>query len=348
MKTIRTAFIIFALLCTLLALPVSETYAQFSGKVLFVTVTATARDSMVRQRFVDWGLTYDLMDIATFKAAVPHDTVLAKYKFVYISEACKSADLNNARGLNAPIFTHKSYMAPKAVAGWCAGAAQNVLTTGTVEILDGTHPLAGSYATGDTVQLVTGTSATKYINYFPKDPLVPMLNIAKVRGDASNTQLVVVGIEKGTPVYATASEPTPSLPLKARVAIVGINSEANAYMTEGSWKLAKAGVQWVLENPTSANEDASRINGFELEQNYPNPFNPATTIQYSVGSPQPTVVSLKIFDALGREAAMLVNEEKTSGRYTVSFNASSLPSGTYFYELRAGDYREVKKMVVLK
>jgi hypothetical protein len=76
---------------------------------------------------------------------------------------------------------------------------------------------------------------------------------------------------------------------------------------------------------------------FALEQNYPNPFNPTTTIKYDVAGVrgQPSVVSLKIFDVLGREVSVLVNERKEPGSYTVTFDASALTSGVYFYRLQA-------------
>jgi photosystem II stability/assembly factor-like uncharacterized protein len=88
------------------------------------------------------------------------------------------------------------------------------------------------------------------------------------------------------------------------------------------------------------------LNTFSLIQNYPNPFNPNTTITYSI--PIAGKVSLKIFDVLGNEIATLVNEEKTTGNYTVNFDASNLTSGVYFYRIQAGDYVETKKMIYLK
>ena len=78
----------------------------------------------------------------------------------------------------------------------------------------------------------------------------------------------------------------------------------------------------------------------------PNPFNPTTTIHYSVGTYGHT--SLRVFDVLGREVAILVNEAKPAGSYEVTFDASSLASGMYFYRLEAGAFREVKKLILLK
>ena len=83
-----------------------------------------------------------------------------------------------------------------------------------------------------------------------------------------------------------------------------------------------------------------------LAQNYPNPFNPVTTIKYSV--PQGDIASIKVYDLLGREVAVLVNEYKPTGTYSVEFNASRFASGVYFYQLQAGNFVEVKKMILLR
>jgi Ca-activated chloride channel family protein len=85
---------------------------------------------------------------------------------------------------------------------------------------------------------------------------------------------------------------------------------------------------------------------FQLAQNYPNPFNPSTTISYSL--PKTAIVMLRIFNTLGQEVALLVYERKEAGIYQVTWNASNVPSGIYFYRLQAGEYVETKKMVLLR
>jgi hypothetical protein len=85
---------------------------------------------------------------------------------------------------------------------------------------------------------------------------------------------------------------------------------------------------------------------YTLEQNYPNPFNPSTTIRYTV--PAKSMVTLRIYNLLGQEVESLVNMEQGTGSYFVQYNASRLSTGVYFYELRAGDYRDIKKMLLLK
>ncbi|MFA4923989.1 MAG: T9SS type A sorting domain-containing protein, partial [Ignavibacteriaceae bacterium] len=120
-------------------------------------------------------------------------------------------------------------------------------------------------------------------------------------------------------------------------------------------------------SPTLVEELNLSDKSFSLSQNYPNPFNPSTIISYQIapvnlpdpdlsGGETSVLVNLKIFDFLGNEIATLVNEEQQAGNYSVKFDATnhqqqttnSLPSGVYFYQLRAGDFLQTKKMIYLK
>lgn len=85
---------------------------------------------------------------------------------------------------------------------------------------------------------------------------------------------------------------------------------------------------------------------FSLGQNYPNPFNPATTINYRI--PEISNVELSVVDILGNRVALLVNEVKAAGNYDVTFDASNLPSGVYFYQIKTDNYTNIKKMMLLK
>jgi hypothetical protein len=92
---------------------------------------------------------------------------------------------------------------------------------------------------------------------------------------------------------------------------------------------------------------------WSLEQNYPNPFNPTTTINYTVAGPSGqglgnSDVRLVVYDLLGREVAVLVNERKAPGSYDVRFDATDLASGVYVYRLTAGNFVDSRKMILLK
>ncbi len=115
--------------------------------------------------------------------------------------------------------------------------------------------------------------------------------------------------------------------------------------------------EWVNAGGTTeviAGQGIELPSGYNLYQNYPNPFNPSTTIKYSI--PEESLVSLKIYNAVGEEVLNLFNDIKPAGDYEIVFNASTLPSGIYFYNLQASDSRsgsglsfsEIKKMVLLK
>ena len=93
-------------------------------------------------------------------------------------------------------------------------------------------------------------------------------------------------------------------------------------------------------------DDVKPTYGFTLLQNHPNPFNPSTTIKFSV--PQSGNVSIKVFDIRGGEIATLVDDYKQSGSYEISFNASNLSSGIYFYRMVSRNFFETKKMLLLK
>ncbi len=107
---------------------------------------------------------------------------------------------------------------------------------------------------------------------------------------------------------------------------------------------------------TNIKETENIAADFELMQNYPNPFNPITKIKYTIpymhspllGGARGGLVTLKVFDLLGRVVATLINETKQPGEYEVEFNATQLSSGVYFYQLKAGEFIQTKKMTLLK
>lgn len=96
----------------------------------------------------------------------------------------------------------------------------------------------------------------------------------------------------------------------------------------------------------SANDNSALPKNYYLNQNYPNPFNPNTIISYSL--PKAGLVTLKVYDILGREVTTLVNSREAAGNYKINFNAEKLSSGVYFYRLRSGSFSDTKKLILLK
>ena len=137
-------------------------------------------------------------------------------------------------------------------------------------------------------------------------------------------------------------------------ALIGrINNQSNS-MKVGFWEQVGS-----LITDVDAIDIKLLPNQFYLYQNYPNPFNPSTKIRYTipaVGTSLMKFVQLKVYDVLGNEVATLVNEEKSAGSYEVEFQSAiggsvgslQLASGIYFYQLLAGDFASVKKMLLLK
>jgi len=97
---------------------------------------------------------------------------------------------------------------------------------------------------------------------------------------------------------------------------------------------------------TDIGDNSTNLVSYRLYDNYPNPFNPSTSIKYSL--PEANFTTLKIFDALGNEVAVLVDELKSAGTYQVEFNATTLSSGIYYYTIQAGSFNETKKMILMK
>jgi hypothetical protein len=106
-------------------------------------------------------------------------------------------------------------------------------------------------------------------------------------------------------------------------------------------------IEW-LSSPTNVEQESSGNLPveFALLQNYPNPFNPVTTIKFSV--PELSPVTIKVFDVLGNEVSVILDEVKPAGNYKVNYDASESSSGIYFYQMKAGNFISVKKMSILK
>ena len=105
-------------------------------------------------------------------------------------------------------------------------------------------------------------------------------------------------------------------------------------------------ILFVNDGVVNISEEESVPAEFYLSQNYPNPFNPITNFEFRISDFG--FVSLKVYDLLGREVAVLIDEEKSAGEYEVEFNGEGLSSGMYFYTLKAGNFTDTKKMILLK
>ena len=122
--------------------------------------------------------------------------------------------------------------------------------------------------------------------------------------------------------------------------------KSDGYVSEDGWYVDDINIIAYEFVPSLGEPLTEVVSEYSLEQNYPNPFNPTTEIEFRI--PEARHITLKLFDVLGNEVAVLINEQKTSGIYKVTFNASNLPSGVYFYTLQTGSFVSTKKMILLK
>ena len=140
---------------------------------------------------------------------------------------------------------------------------------------------------------------------------------------------------------------------RSAISYITLNSGTNyivvstAYNTgRGNWKdsIYGPGIITIITNVQQVGNIVPTE--YKLSQNYPNPFNPTTKINFAI--PKQGFVNLKIYDVLGREVRTLVSEVKTPGYYIVDLNAEELSSGVYFYKLSAGNFTDVKRMMLIK
>jgi hypothetical protein len=189
-----------------------------------------------------------------------------------------------------------------------------------------------------------GGEASVYI----ADPLVCTLNWGIGNLDADpvfeNPLILDYHLDDSSPCIGTAVD---------SIEVNGVMCYCPLYDIEGNPRPNPAGSvpdMGAFESPLAVSgiEDyLSQVpKTYSLEQNFPNPFNPNTIIKYSI--PLTSNVVIKVFDILGNEMEKLVDEEKSAGIYELTWYAEYLPSGVYFYRIKAGDFIQTKKMMLVK
>ena len=181
--------------------------------------------------------------------------------------------------------------------------------------------LLGSFLAFDSDTLLNNKEI--FINYSPYSSVDVLINISSTPGN---------DIKPGIGYLNFAYDST-------KIVIIWEHTENN-----------KTDIWWAVSPfhllPMAINNIENIKSNFVLYQNYPNPFNPSTIIKYQV--PEAGLVTLKVYDVLGREVKILVNQAKFLGEYSVQFDASALPSGVYFYSIIVGDFHQTKKMILMK
>ena len=170
--------------------------------------------------------------------------------------------------------------------------------------------------------------------------IVNALYVISAGGDSLGS--VILDQNKGSGIWTSLGRYT--LPANVQIQVQVIDNSPPA--SDRVLRADAIKFQLVPLTPVADKPLSGIITDFILSQNFPNPFNPTTTIAYQIT--KPGQVSLKVFDILGREVAMLVNSEQPPGLYTQRFDASQISSGIYFYQLIAPGVNETRKMLITK
>ncbi len=269
------------------------------------------------------------------------------YDFGFISETCDSKILDPLKGAPIPLFYTEPGAGKTYVTGWCPypGTFWGGVENGTIKIVDETgHPLSAGYAKDEEIEIVTGSNEGSWLGYC--NPGVEIIPIAVLASDPTKYNLF--GVEAGTALYPNATDVIdPSLVSESRCVAFGISSQAFGNMTDDAWKFIDAGISWLLGEDVAVDEiDAEKPEFFKLGQNYPNPFNPSTKITFSLKTKGHT--TLTVYNAMGQLITTLADQDMNVGTYHVTFDAKDLTSGIYLYQIRSGEFTQVKKMMLMK
>ncbi|MBN2202173.1 T9SS type A sorting domain-containing protein [bacterium] len=247
-----------------------------------------------------------------------------------VSSGTVSTNLSGLKDLPVPVMNWEPALFDDQ--GFQA-AGTGEFSSATILIVDDAHPLAGGLAAGE----ILIANADKGISYgLPEgEPVIIAVN------PADSTQAVHFGYEKGAQM---AADPAPA----RRIGTFLLNDVADD-MTEDGWDLFDSAVEWLMGSATPEAVPASRSGNparFTLAGNYPNPFNPSTRISFSIRSTEK--VRLSVWNALGEEIAVLIDEVRPAGDYTAEFSAPAAASGVLFCRLETGSGAVTKKMTMLK
>jgi hypothetical protein len=206
--------------------------------------------------------------------------------------------------------------------------------TTLIEIVNEEHPLAAGLFEG----LVEITTVEKAVSY--GTPQGEAEIIAVNSNTDSSHQVVLFGYDTGA-TMAVGTAPA------RRVGTFLLNDVADA-MTDEGWMLFDASVYWAMgvEQTAVKNSNPDIPTRYMLRDNYPNPFNPITNIAFSI--PKQTHVRLSIWNTLGEKVVVLLDEIRPAGDQTVTFHATNMPSGLYFYRLEAASHTITRKMLFMK
>jgi len=328
----------------------SNIVAQDKKKCLFISDDPWPGTDLDQDLIAYLEQTYNVEiydDDTEIGAGIPSIDEIKTYDFGFISETVDSKVLIPLKGAPIPLFYLELY-ARTYTTGWCPhpGEFWGGDGSGAIKIVDETgHPLSAGYAKDAEIEIVEGSDEPDaWLTYC--NPGIDIIPIAVLASDP--TKYNIFGVEAGTPLYPNASDQVdPNLPSENRCVAFGIHSAAFASMTDDAWKFIDAGIAWMLGGDVAVNRiSTSTPTDFNLAQNFPNPFNPETKIEFQLGRPGHTTIS--VYNSQGQLITTLVNEDLESGTHYVTFRAENYSSGVYIYRINSGDFSKVRKMLLMK
>ncbi len=303
--------------------------AQFSDPALFVVADAgnlntaeTAIDSVLTE--MGFTVTSVGQDEATDGATNGKALVLIS---ATVSSGTVATNMPGLPTLAIPVINWEPFIYDFLGFSELDGGEYN---TTEIEIVGEGHQMAAGLANG----VVTISTVEKAVSYGAPTGDVEL--IAVDTGDASH--VLIFGYDESAEMFSG------SAPAR-RVGTFLLNDVADA-LTEEGWALFKASVKWAMNYVEVSATDDMKMREFVLYDIYPNPFDKTASIEFYI--PVPTQVQLSICNALGETVAVLLNEIKPSGNYTLSFNASELSDGIYFCKMVSGSHTIVKQMLLIR
>jgi hypothetical protein len=325
MKGVLTFFFAFLLFCRF-------SNAQFYDPALFVVADAeamnaaeTGMDSLLNE--MGFSVTVIGQDDVTDEATDGMSLVLIS---ATVTSGTVATNMPGLADMAIPLINWEPFIYDFLGYSELDGGEYN---TTEILILGEGHQLAAGLPN----DLVTITAVEKAVSYGAPQGDV---EIIAVNAD-DDTQVVLFGYEEDAEMF-TGTAPA------RRVGTFLLNDVADA-MTDEGWALVIASIKWAMnyEDPTAVEEfTPDQSSGFALYDNYPNPFTEETQIKFSI--PVQTNVRLTVYNVLGEEIATLVDEDRPDGEYVVTFNASDLSGGVYYYKLLGGSCTISKSMVLIK
>ncbi|MBN1782152.1 T9SS type A sorting domain-containing protein [bacterium] len=325
-KHMFSALVVFGMLFS------SFINAQYEGKyALFVVADETALNNAENE--LTWRLEDMGFDLTVWGQAASSDEITDGMDLVLVSATVSSGTIaDNMPGLPdlpVPVINWEPFLYD--ALGFQA-ADGGEFSAMDIEIIADGHPLAAGLATG----VVTVATVEKGISYGTPEGDAEIIAVNTL----DPTQAVLFGYDAGD---LMAAGPAPA----RRIGHFLLNDVADA-MTEEGWALFDASVNWAMGSEGSDVESQTDAlpSEFALDNNYPNPFNPVTSIPFSV--PRRSRIRISVLNSLGQEVAIIADDIRNAGRYTVDFDASEISSGLYFYQLCNGSQILTRKMLVLR